>query len=662
LEIIVDSLRDFESAISKEWLIANGLGGYASSSILGINTRKYHGLLAVPFGDPPFQRKLLLSKIDESFVGARAFHISSNEYPGVIYPDGYKYLRSFRLDPLPTFFYSTNNFSVKKTIFMPYQRNAVVVNYKIENPSSEFTRVVIYPFVNFRDIHALTSYGAIKFEERWTEEKLEIARDGSSQPFLVMSSDNMNYIPSEFPYESKWYRNFIYREELERGYEFMEDNYCPGRFKMEIGKGQVDFNLLAVGGQNAEEIFEKLFSGTRDNFQKLRAEAVEKLDGVAERSRLGGELRHLVLASDSFLADGKIIAGYHWFGCWGRDSLISLPGLTLVTKRYGEARKVLLDLAGRLKGGLVPNWFEGGIADYSCLDASLLYIYALHKYLSYTDDIELAKKLWSVGLEIVGNCVKGTNEGIFVDDDGLVWGDRGTWMDAKINGREVTPRHGKAVEINALWYNALKSMDAIGNRIKRSFPLGFLADEVKNNFIQTFWNEKKLCLYDVVSREKDRRVRPNQIFAIFLPFPVAYGIHAKKIVETVREKLLTPYGLRSLAQDEPGYIGKYHGNAVERDLAYHQGTVWSWLIGPFITAFVRVGGKIDDAVGFLKRLVDDHLKEAGIGTVSEIFDGDKPHLPRGCISQAWSVAEVLRCCVEDIKGIRPEFENLYGIT
>lgn len=662
LEITIDPVQEFGAAISKEWLVANGLGGYASSSILGINTRRYHGLLIVPFDDPPFQRKLLLSKIDESFVGEETFQLSSNEYPGVIYPDGHKYLRRFQLDPLPTFFYSTRDFLVKKTVFMPHRQNAVVMNYEIRNPSRQATKVQISPFVNFRDIHALTRYGTIKFEEKWTEKKVKIMRAGSGAPFLILGSDIMNYSPSESPEENKWYRNFIYREERKRGYEFMEDNYCPGYFEMETDAKQIEFNILAAGGSNAEKIFENLFSENPIKFQRMRSEIVEKLDEDAERSQLEMGWKHLCWTSDSFLADGKVIAGYHWFGCWGRDSLISLPGLTLVTGRYGKARKILLDLAGRLKRGLIPNWFEGTAADYNCLDASLLYVYALHKYLSYTDDTDLARELWEIGLEIVENCVKGTNDGIRVDKDGLVWSERGTWMDVKINGKAVTPRRGKAVELNALWYNALKSMDAIGNRIRVSFPYSSLADKVKNNFARTFWNGEKTCLYDVVSEEKDARVRPNQIFTVSLPFPVVDTNHQEKIVKTVQDKLLTPYGLRSLARDEPGYHGNYSGDVAERDLAYHQGTIWSWLMGPFITAFIKVGGRKEEALGFLTKLIGDHLVEAGIGTISEIFDGDEPHAPRGCISQAWSVGELLRCYVEDIKGIRPEFEHKYGMT
>ena len=660
LEIEIDPLHEFEAAISKEWLVANGLGGYASSSILGINTRKYHGLLIVPFGKPPFQRRLLLPKIDENLFGRSTLHLSSNEYPGAIYPDGYRHFRRFQLNPLPTFFYSTPDLLVKKTVFMPYQRNAVVVNYEVKK-SPQFTQVEIQPFVNFRDIHGLTRYGALKFKERYTKNRVEVALENSDLPFLVIGSDLMAYIPSESPEEEKWYRNFVYRRERERGYEFTEDNYCPGHFEMKMDSEQVEFNLLATGGPSALKLFEDLSSETPGDFQRLRLEAVRRLGEVAERSRLEVELKCLSWAADSFLVDGKLVAGYHWFGCWGRDSLLSIPGLTLVTGRYKEAREILLNLAGHLKQGLIPNLFEEEAIDYNCFDASLLYIYALHKYLSYTDDITLARKLWKVGLEIIENCVKGTNEGIRLDEDKLVWSERSTWMDARINGKAVTPRQGKAVEVNALWYNALRSMQAIGERIGMSFPYASLSNVVKDSFIQNFWNEEKSCLYDVVAHEKDQRVRPNQILAVSLPFPVIDAIHGERIVETVQGKLLTPYGLRTLSPDHSEYCGRYLGGVVERDLAYHQGTVWSWLIGPFVTAFLRMGGKKEEALAFLRKLTSDHLRETGVGTISEIFDGDAPHSPRGCISQAWSVAEVLRCYVEDIREIRPRFEDRYDI-
>lgn len=662
MEILLDPLNDFESSICREWLTTNGLGGYASSTLLGINTRKYHGLLVVPFDDPPHQRRMLLSNIDMSLGNLRTLHFSSNEYPGVIHPDGYLHLKKFQMDPYPTFSYSWQDVFVTRTIFMPHHKNAVILNFRITSPTQESTKVQIYPFIDLRDIHSLTSFGAVRFKERYAEKKIEIAEASSDVTFLALGSDLMTYVSSKSSLEEKWYRNFIYREERERGYPYMGDSYCPGHFEMEMNAESIEFNMLAAGGPETERIFDGLFSEEPRDFHKLREENTKRLDTLSEIFGLEGDLRHLGWAADSFLVDKKVVAGYHWFECWGRDSLVSLPGLTLVTGRYREARRILLDLAGRLRKGLVPNVFNGGNADYNCLDASLFYIYALHKYMSYTDDLDLARRLWKAGLEIVDNCVRGVNDGIKVEKDGLVWSERGTWMDARIDGELVTPRRGKAVELEALWYNALRSMEIIGDQIGRIFPFRLLADKARSSFIESFWNEEEACLFDVVAEGKDPRIRPNQIFAVSLPFPVIDDIYRARIVKTVEEKLLTPYGLRSLAQDELEYHGRCCGNLIERDLTYHQGTVWSWLMGPFVTAFLRVGGEKSRALIFLERLVNDHLREAGIGTISEIFDGDPPHLPRGCISQAWSVAEVLRCYMEDIREIRPPFEDIYGMT
>jgi len=662
LEIIIDPIQEYDRALSKEWIVTNGLGGYASSSILGINTRRYHGLLVIPFGDPPFQRRLLLPKVDESIIGEGTVHLSSNEYPGVIYPEGYRHFKRFSLDPLPVFISGNDDFSVKKTVFMPHHRNAVVMNYLIERLCDEFTEFQIRIFINHRSLNSLTREGMIEFEADSRGESLVFRLPGSDRPFLIVGSDLMVSVPTGAPVPERWYRDFVYRVERERGYEFMEDHYSPGVFKIQLDRRRTEFNLLATGGPTCESVFEELYAGSRDHLRDLRRRAVERsniVSGMDRREEAG--LSYLRRSADSFLSDGRVVAGYHWFGCWGRDTLISLPGLTLVTGRHKQARRILLDVADRIREGLVPNLFDERSVDYNCFDASLLYIYALHKYLSYTDDLEMAKSLWNPALRIFESCLQGLNDGVSVDG-GLVWSDRSTWMDVRVDGRPVTPRKGKAVEIQALWYNALRSMDKIGERIGESFPFVSAAEDVERSFLSEFWNEERACLYDVVGDVKDASIRPNQIFAVSLPFSLLAGEFGERLVQTVREKLLTPYGLRTLSEDDPEYRGRYCGSPLERDLSYHQGTVWSWLLGPFITAFIRTGGKRSDALSLLDSLLDEHLREAGVGTVSEIFDGNPPHLPRGCISQAWSVAEILRCYVEDIRKIRPVFEDRYGVS
>ncbi|MEW6222208.1 MAG: amylo-alpha-1,6-glucosidase [Candidatus Hadarchaeota archaeon] len=651
-------MGNYGAELSREWLIGNGLGGYSSSTVLGINTRKYHGLLVAPTEEPPFGRKLLLSKMEESLSGGTTAPLSANEYPGVVHPGGHANLKQFRLDPLPTFLYRLPDILVKKTVFMPHGHNAVVVNYRVWNPAKKSIKMVVSPIINFRSIHSLTKAGAVDFKQRTDGKKVEVTADG--QLSLSMASDLMDFHPSQLPEKSRWYKNFVYRRERERGYEFVEDQYCPGSFEFSFD-GDSEFNILAAGGYGGGESFWSLYRQPH-RFDRLKIEAIRRLDELAKKGPQESWGGYLSCAADSFLTGGRVIAGYHWFGCWGRDTLISLPGLALVTGRHDEARKVLLDLAARRGGGVIPNWFESGEAGYECIDASLMYIYALHKYLAYTDDLKTAKELWTPGLEILEGCVRGRAKGVRVEEDGLLWSDRTTWMDARVDEKRVTPRSGKAVEINAFWYNALRSMEGIGGRIGKPFKLSGLADKAKKNFLQTFWNGEKNCLYDAVDGDsKDGRLRPNQIFAVGLPFPVLEGEKARLVLQAVEERLLTPFGLRSLAKDEPGYIGKYGGGQWDRDMAYHQGTVWSWLIGPFITAYVRLTGSSKKAEGLLENLVGGHLKEAGLGTVSEIFDGDEPHLPGGCISQAWSVGEIIRCYSENIKGIKPPFESKYGV-
>ncbi|MEM3402890.1 MAG: amylo-alpha-1,6-glucosidase, partial [Candidatus Hadarchaeales archaeon] len=565
MRLSIDGARDLENYLRKEWLISNGLGGYASSTVLGINTRKYHGLLVVPFAAPPFSRKLILEKFEERLEGREVLNLSSNEYPGVIHPDGYRNLMSYRQDPLPTFHYSSKSgISVIKTVFMPYGLNAVVAEYSIENPTGEKLSFKIFPLINFRDIHSLTKLGSLKFLEEHGKTYASLSLKGSSSPFITLCSDQMRYSPSELEEEQKWYKNFLYREERERGYDFMEDAYCPGTFEAELSSKNTKIFIAAVKGGEKDSI-KKLISP--EELEKLKEETKTRLWRLVERSGLGMEWRHLCWAADSFITGNKIIAGYHWFCCWGRDTSIALPGLTLVTERFEEARKILLYLAGRMNGWLIPTWFEEDSAGYESLDPSLWFIYAVHKYLSYTDDVEMAKRMWPICSGILRAISSGSIRGVKLERDGLLSSNLITWMDAKVGGVPVTPRAGKAVEINALWYNALKSVAGIGRRIGMSFPLGKLAEKVRENFLRAFWDEKRECLFDVVGGEDG--IRPNQIFAISLPFPVVDTNTGRRIVEAVRRELLTEFGLRSLSKGSPFYKGRYQGNIIERDIAYH---------------------------------------------------------------------------------------------
>ena len=667
-----DTLMDYRAAITREWIITNGLGGYSSSTILGINTRKYHGLLLVPM-NPPWERRLLLSKLEEEIVmSGKGFQLSANEYPGTIHPKGFEFLEQFRLDPLPTFSYLLPDFIVEKTLFMPHGMNGLVVNYKVQNRSGKKASFIVHPLVNSRGIHEVTKRDRIGwgFDQRPSDKKTEIVATYPGAPGLLLGSDKMIYVESGLPERARWYVNMLYRVEAERGYEASEDHYNPGFFEQELGDGAVEFNILATGGFKAEESFKRLYSENPTKFEEERQKVLDRLDGLVKKhaafDRQEDWQRHMILAADSFISNEKaVIAGYHWFSTWGRDSLIGLPGLALVAGRFDLAKKIILTLIERRSGGMIPNKFGPGWVEYRGADAPLLLFYAIYKYLTYTDDSKFADELWPILEDILRNHLEGANEGVRIGKDGLVWCEAGmTWMDVKLGGRWVTPREGKPVEINALWYNALRIAGKIARRTGRKFEHEGLAEKVKEKFASEFWNPTKGCLYDVVNGDfHDPWIRPNQIFAVSSPFQLLDEQKARCVVSVVRENLLTPFGLRSLERGAPEYVGRCAGNVEERDRAYHQGTVWSWLIGPFITAFIRVKREPSArmrAIDFIRSLIGGHLMEAGIGTISEIFDGDEPHAARGCVSQAWSVAEVLRCYVEDIRGQRPPFEEKYG--
>jgi predicted glycogen debranching enzyme len=663
---------NYQDALSKEWLLTDGSGGYSSSTIIGMNTRKYHGLLITPM-NPPWERKLLLSKFEEEVhIDGKKFQLSTNEYPGVTHPNGHIHLQQFRLDPFPTFFYSLPEISAKKTVIMLHQKNAVVVNYKILNHIKKSAKIQIFPLVNSRSIHGLTKRESIdwRFSQENHEKKVEVIASYPNAPKMSLESDLMHYSESKLREEERWFKNMQYPCERERGYSYHEDHYNPGFFELDLREGMNEFNLLARADLEKEGNLHRLFLDSPTKFKEEYNAAVERVKDLTRISPFYAReegMRYLVLAADSFMVDGSekaVIAGYHWFSTWGRDSLLSLPGLTLVTGRPEIARKILLALSKRLKNGLIPNTFSGDTAEYNSIDASLLLFYALYKYLVYTDDTGIIDELWGTLSEIIDGYVRGVEGLIKMGEDGMIWGARGlTWMDAKLDGRAVTPREGEAVEVNSLWYNALRLMEVIERKTGKEFEHHGLAEKVERNFAAKFWNQEKSCLYDFIDvGYKDPHVRPNQIFAVFLPFGPLDLKKSKGVVSIVKEKLLTPYGLRSLEKGDPSYRGVYRGNVMQRDSAYHQGTVWSWLIGPFITSYLKVSEHPSDremAKDFLTKLMGDHLKSAGLGSVSEIFDGDEPHAPRGCISQAWSVAEVLRLYVEDVMGKRPKYENKY---
>jgi predicted glycogen debranching enzyme len=647
-----DVCRDWPRATSKEWLETNGLGGYASSTIVGANTRRYHGLLVAALS-PPTHRTLLLSKLEETLALADTeYDLSCNQYPGAIYPEGYRYLREFRLDPFPTFLYEVDGSApvqLEKTVAMCHGLNAVVVRYRLIRGAGTAS-LVVRPLINSRDHHHLMREGS-DFD---TSVTVSGARDRiTARPYPTVPPLHIHLQGAYFEPWGYWYHNFEYAQEAVRGLDWREDQYSPGYFVCQLEAGETRF-LVASADSPA----------MLDPGELLDREHRRRASLTARRSHFPIQVRELAAATDTFLVSRSthsgqanprgVIAGYHWFEEWGRDAMISLPGLALVTGRYDVAREVLLAYAEHRNEGLIPNRIPEVSAhpDYNTVDATLWLFWAVQKYLEYTADEKFVAEFLPVLVDAVNCHARGTRYGIEVDSDGLLRAGAAdtqlTWMDAKVGDWVVTPRHGKPVEVNALWYNALRFVEELGAE-----HLGPKPEEVAQRFGLRFWCEERGHLNDVVDGDvpADASLRPNQILAVSLPYPAIEGQRARAVVEAVERDLLTPYGLRTLSPHDARYRARYGGDQWERDGAYHQGTVWPWLLGPFITAYVRTADDKDaaraTARGWL-RAFDGHMQEAGLGHVSEIFDGDEPHEPRGCIAQAWSVAEILRAAVEDV--------------
>jgi predicted glycogen debranching enzyme len=640
-----------------EWLETNGIGGFASSTIIGLNTRRYHGLLMAAT-KPPLGRILMLSKLEETlFLGDKGFELSVNRYPGAVHPQGFRYLKQFRLDPFPTFTYEIEGVELEKTVFMVYGENSTVIHYKSRennHPESRKLRLEIKPLIAFRDYHSTTHQNAALSPELKETPGMTVVAPYPDLPALFMAHNAV-----ESHKTSDWYRNFEYDIELERGLDFQEDLFNPCTFRFDLSSRGEASVIASTEFRDVLRIPEYRHAEITRRSQVARSLPID--DGFA---------RDLTSAADqSIVSRGEqntVIAGYHWFSDWGRDTMIALPGLTLVTGKYEVARSILRAFAGNADRGMLPNRFPdaGDLPEYNTVDATFWFFQAVRSFLSYTGDLEFVRNdLYPVLKDIIAWHVRGTRYGIKVEADGLITtgasGVQLTWMDAKVGDWVVTPRRGKPVEIQALWYNALCIMEELARKFDDDagqhlyHRMVALASETFNRL---FWNEKLGCLYDVVDGGTlDASIRPNQIFAVSLPHSMLSPERARMVVKSVQENLLTPYGLRTLAQTDSHYRGRFSGGPVVRDGAYHQGTVWPWLLGAFITAYLKVTdsnparGQAAEWLGPLR----NHLTEAGLGQISEVFDGDAPHGPGGCIAQAWSVAEILRAYVEDVKEIRP---------
>lgn len=648
----IETFGELNPFVGQEWLLTNGMGAFAASSLLGCNRRRYHGLLCAATL-PPLGRVLALSRVGEKLEiegRSAAYELSVNHFGQTMHPRGFQHLRNFELDTTAKWSYEIDGIRIHKQVMLVWQRNAVGVRYQIDAPHGQKIRLQLSPFVAMRDFHALRRRGTGQFQVSNPAKWQMIVAEGAHK--LHLRADAGEFVPRE-----DWWLGHTYPIETERGLDDSEDLLVPGYLAHEFA-GPTTITLWAgldVDG-NASYDWDEQFKLHPRPASRIFDTAAETL--VQDKpEQASPTVQRLLHAAANFVVarnrpDGKpgttILAGYPWFGDWGRDSMISLPGLLLATGRFAEARQLLTLYAEYVSEGMIPNRFDdyNNEPSYNTVDASLWFIHSVFEFFRLSGEKpSLESPLLGACRAIVNGYRAGTRFGIAMDErDGLISaGDEKTqltWMDAKCGGIAFTPRHGKAVEINALWYNAL----ALLGEEK-------LARTVQSSFVETFWQNPFRGLYDVVTPDgrKDASIRPNQIFAASLPHSPLSREQQLAIVEVVRRELLTPYGLRTLARSDPNYQGRYAGGPMQRDRAYHNGTVWPWLSGAFLEAYLRTHDRSVDAMRqcrvWLQPLID-HLNQGCIGQISECFEGDDPHRPVGCPAQAWSVAEVLRIAVE----------------
>jgi predicted glycogen debranching enzyme len=646
-----DAVSGLENAMRLEWLVSNGVGGYASSTVGLLNTRRYHGLLVAALR-PPVERVVLVAKLDPvvRYAGFSA-SLASNEYAdGTIDGRGAGFLQAFRLEGQhPIWTWVIGDALLEQRIWMARGRNTTYVQFQLLRASSTM-ELEFHPLCTYRDYHSLRrghdDVGAVA-----TTNGIKVSFPGA-EPFLVCVEGGLAKISPD------WYWNFRHREESARGLDDVDDLFMPGTIKLTLSPGATGSVILSLGttpptaAKTALELDQRrqmnLLTGKRSNLEDRLILAADQF--IVERNDAAG---HVI---------GKtVIAGYPWFADWGRDTMIALPGLTLATGRFEVCASVLRTFAGFLSQGMLPNRFPDGgeMPEYNTADATLWFFVAIDEYLRATGDASLRKDLYPALKESLAWHLRGTRYGIGVDDaDGLlrsgVAGLQLTWMDAKVGDWVVTPRVGKCVEINALWYNALNIMVGLAKQeqdaeAERAYAM--LIERVASSFNRRFWFVRGNYLFDVVDgpegepdeagRRCDSTLRPNQLFAISLRYSLLGTVRARAVVDVCARRLWTPVGLRSLAPEDPRFVHRYQGGQRERDGAYHQGTVWSWLLGSFALAHFRAYGDAGQARAYLSG-IEAHLREACIGQVSEIFNGDAPFEPRGCYAQAWSVAELLR--------------------
>ncbi len=616
----------------REWIVTNGLGSYASLTYQNTNTRKFHGLLIASL-NPPTERWVFVSNIyDKLQINDEEHNLTD-----------FKPVFNFKF--FPSFTYNIEDVKIEKTILMEYEKNTTIIKYEIS--SKKPVTIIHQPIVNSRHFYDVNSQRYLSFTEEKTTDGVNL-KPSNIDKHLKIILKNSSYQPSFY------WETLYYSKDQERNDSWVDNNVHIGDFYKTVRNMEEYYLILTI-----EE--EKHIDP-----QAVYNKEIQRKKNLLTQANLPRKFEKLVLSTDNFIVKkgtGKsVIAGYHWFGDWGRDTLVSLPGLTLVTKRFNDAKQILQSFSEYCKNGLIPNVFMDRDSQpvYNTVDASLWYIDRVFQYLKYTNDKNFLINIWNTLESIIQEYKKGTDYDIYMDEDYLISHGPGlTWMDVKIGDHYITPRAKKAVEIQALWYNALRIMGVLADILKKENPYVTLSEKVKESF-----NKKFDQIYDVIDT-RDTSIRPNQIFLVSLDHVMIDEKLQNKIVKTVQDKLLTIFGLRTLAPDDPRYKGTYLGE-YNKDEAYHNGTVWPWLMGPFIKAFVKTkkhhpAWREYAYHNFLRPMLETFNTEWD-GSIHEIFDGDPIYTPRGCITQAWSVAEILRAWVEDIENIKPRYEEFYKKT
>lgn len=656
----------FKEGIKREWAVTNGIGGYAGSSMIGAHSRTHQGYLIASL-HAPIERYLVFSKINETVtVGTKtvSFETSQHRASGkTVYAEGQKFLTSFIYDGSVLYAYETDNFSFKKHITLKRNANVCAVSYELTAGDSDCT-FTLTPLFNYREHSESSTPDTLKFETFTEDRAFYLVPEKNKDIAIRFQTSEGTFSERETVYDI----DMQLQIEVDLETDGLDCHYCP-----------VDLSI-AVPANTTKKV--SILCSIGDvNERPSPVSATEAFSILEENARCHAELfekagyrdsfaNQLVLASDQFLTYREstkmmtVLAGLPWFTDWGRDTMIAFTGLTLCTKRFKEAEEILLTFARYIRHGIVPNMFPDDNMPplYNTVDASLWYFYAVYQYLHYNPAAEaeafVKEQIFPHLKEIISAYEKGTDFSIYMEDDGLIHAGSGldqiTWMDVRVGDWVATPRHGKPVEINALWYNALRIMESLCEKFDEDASAYCTrANQVKESFNAKFWDSSNQCLFDVVDGdEPDDHIRPNQIYAVSLPFSLLPEEQEKAVVALVEKELFVGCGLRSLAPDHPDYHGIYCGALAKRDAAYHQGTAWGFLLGGFFSAYMKVNHHSSSAAENAVRMLEPvrkHLTDSGcIGSISEIFDGDAPHNPRGCYAQAWSVGEVLRCYCEDI--------------